>query len=272
MNEQISNNGCLICVQHLVKIYKMGDVEVHALRGITLDIGAGEFVAIMGASGSGKSTFMNLVGCLDVPTKGEYFLQSVSVGQLTRDQLAKIRNEKIGFVFQGFNLLSRTTALENVELPLFYRNVSNRERREKALEALRAVGLMDRADHYPNQLSGGEQQRVAIGRALVTGPSVILADEPTGNLDSRTSVEVMEIFQKLNEQGITIVLVTHERDIAQYAKRNIVFKDGKIKQDLEVKNRLNANEVLQTMPVISDVEEETVTGSVDHPQKQSEVL
>jgi putative ABC transport system ATP-binding protein len=264
MNEQTSNDGCVICVRHLVKIYRMGDVEVHALRGVTIDIRSSEFVAIMGASGSGKSTFMNLLGCLDAPSKGEYFLEGVNVAQLDRDQLAKIRNEKIGFVFQGFNLLARTTALENVELPLFYCNASNKERKQRAMEALTSVGLKDRAGHYPNQLSGGEQQRVAVARALVTSPSVILADEPTGNLDSRTSVEVMDIFQKLNEKGITIVLVTHERDIAQYTKRNITFKDGRIKQDIQVTNRLIAQDMLQTMPVVSDLEEENETVLMNH--------
>ena len=210
-------------------------LKVHALRGVSLDVNRGEFVAIMGASGSGKSTFMNIMGCLDVPTKGEYFLDNVNVSQLSRDSLARIRNEKIGFVFQGFNLLSRTSALENVELPMFYRSLSNKSRRDKAMEALRIVGLEDRWQHMPNQLSGGQQQRVAIARALVNDPSIILADEPTGNLDSRTSVEVMEIFQQLNEKGITIMLVTHELDIAEYAKRNVVFKDGRVKKDFSVR-------------------------------------
>ena len=250
------NDGVVIQISHVTKTYIMGDVEVHALRGVTLSVNKGEFVAIMGASGSGKSTFMNIAGCLDVPTKGEYFLDGVNVGQLNRDRLARIRNEKIGFVFQGFNLLSRTSALENVELPMFYRSISNKARKEKAMEALRIVGLAERSHHMPNQLSGGQQQRVAIARALVNDPSIILADEPTGNLDSRTSVEVMEIFQQLNANGITIMLVTHEADIAEYAKRNVVFKDGKVKRDFPVTNRRSATEQLKSMPVSLDDEEE----------------
>ncbi len=250
------DNSSLIHVSHIVKTYEMGDVEVHALRGVSLNVDRGEFVAIMGASGSGKSTFMNIMGCLDVPTKGEYLLDNVDVGKLSRDNLARIRNEKIGFVFQGFNLLSRTSALENVELPMFYRSLSNKTRREKAMESLRIVGLEDRWQHMPNQLSGGQQQRVAIARALVNDPSIILADEPTGNLDSRTSVEVMEIFQHLNEKGITIMLVTHELDIAEFAKRNVVFKDGRVKKDFAVANRRVAVEQLKAMPAGVDEEEE----------------
>jgi putative ABC transport system ATP-binding protein len=236
----------------------MGDVEVHALRSVSLDIYSKEFVAIMGASGSGKSTFMNILGCLDVPNKGEYVLDGVNVGNLNKNQLAQIRNEKIGFVFQGFNLLSRTTALENVELPMFYNNLTNKERTDRAMEALRIVGLADRHHHMPNQLSGGQQQRVAIARSLVNNPAIILADEPTGNLDSRTSVEVMEIFQHLNERGITIILVTHEPDIAEYTKRNVIFKDGRIKSDIIVEKRRNATEYLKTLPAIGedDAEEE----------------
>jgi putative ABC transport system ATP-binding protein len=253
---RMTDNNQIISVQHLVKTYEMGDVEVHALRGVSIAVNRGEFVAIMGASGSGKSTFMNIVGCLDVPTKGEYSLDGVNVGLLSRDKLARIRNEKIGFVFQGFNLLSRTSALENVELPMFYRSISNKLRRDKAMEALRVVGLAERWQHMPNQLSGGQQQRVAIARALVNDPSLILADEPTGNLDSRTSVEVMEIFQKLNDHGITILLVTHENDIAEFAKRNVVFKDGRVKKDFSVEHRRNAIEQLKDMPQISDEEEE----------------
>ncbi|HTY10123.1 MAG TPA: ABC transporter ATP-binding protein [Bacteroidota bacterium] len=249
-------NNSLIHVSHIIKTYEMGDVEVHALRGVTLDVDRGEFVAIMGASGSGKSTFMNIMGCLDVPTKGEYLLDNVNVSKLNRDSLARIRNEKIGFVFQGFNLLSRTSALENVELPMFYRSLSNKARREKAMESLRIVGLEDRWHHMPNQLSGGQQQRVAIARALVNDPSIILADEPTGNLDSRTSVEVMEIFQHLNDKGITIMLVTHEMDIAEFAKRNVVFKDGKVKKDFSVGSRRVAEEQLKLMPVGIDEEGE----------------
>ena len=254
-----SVNGVMISTRHLVKTYHMGDVEVPALRGVTLDIHGGDFVAVMGPSGSGKSTFMNIVGCLDVPTSGEYILEGVPVVQLSKDQLARIRNEKIGFVFQGFNLLSRTSALENVELPLFYRALSNKERRNQAMEALNAVGLADRAHHYPNQLSGGQQQRVAIARALVTKPSIILADEPTGNLDSRTSVEIMDVFQRLNEGGITIVLVTHERDIAQYAKRSVSFKDGKIGEDSTNGTPVCAVEVLRSMPQISEEEEDELS-------------
>jgi len=252
-----SVDGLLISVRDLVKVYHMGEVEVPALRGVTIDIRAGEFVAVMGPSGSGKSTFMNILGCLDVPTSGEYYLEGVNVTKLTKDQLARIRNEKIGFVFQGFNLLSRTSALENVELPLFYRNLSNKQRREKAMEALQAVGLAERAHHHPNQLSGGEQQRVAIARALVTDPAIILADEPTGNLDSRTSVEIMEIFQRLGESGITIVLVTHEHDIAQYAKRNVSFKDGLIRDDSRNHSSISASEMLRSMPKVTEGEHES---------------
>jgi putative ABC transport system ATP-binding protein len=253
----MAESSTIISTSHLHKTYTMGDVEVHALRSVSLDIYRKEFVAIMGASGSGKSTFMNILGCLDVPNKGEYILDGVNVGKLDKNQLARIRNEKIGFVFQGFNLLSRTTALENVELPMFYNNLSNKERNDRAMEALRIVGLADRSHHMPNQLSGGQQQRVAIARSLVNEPTIILADEPTGNLDSRTSVEVMEIFQHLNERGITIILVTHEPDIAEYTKRNVIFKDGRIKSDTPVEKRRNATEILKTLPVIGedDVEE-----------------
>ncbi|MBW7887563.1 MAG: ABC transporter ATP-binding protein [Bacteroidetes bacterium] len=242
----------MIEVKNIHKTYIMGDVEVHALRGVSLEIEQGEFVAIMGASGSGKSTFMNILGCLDVPSKGEYFLDGVEVGKLNKDELAGIRNQKIGFVFQGFNLLSRTSALENVELPMFYNNVTNTYRQEKALEALRIVGLAERSHHMPNQLSGGQQQRVAIARSLVNNPSIILADEPTGNLDSRTSIEVMEIFQQLNEKGITIILVTHENDIAEYATRNVIFKDGKIQKDFSVGKRRIATEEIKNYPALVD--------------------
>ena len=250
------NQPALISIQHLHKIYSMGDVEVHALRGVSLQIYRGEFVAIMGVSGSGKSTLMNVLGCLDVPSKGEYLLDGVNVGKLNKDELAAIRNKKIGFVFQGFNLLARTSAFENVELPMFYNNFSHSERKDRAMEALKIVGLTDRCHHMPNQLSGGQQQRVAIARALVNQPSIILADEPTGNLDSRTSVEVMEIFQTLNEQGITILLVTHEHDIAEYSKRNIIFRDGKINKDILVERRRAAKEELLTMPQLIDTDEE----------------
>lgn len=247
----------IINVEHLIKIYKMGDLEVHALRGISLSIHKSDFVAIMGKSGSGKSTFMNIVGCLDVPTKGEYSLDQVNIGKMNRDQLAHLRNKKIGFVFQSFNLLSRTSALENVELPLMYNSkISSKEMRERALKALDSVGLADRAHHFPNQLSGGEQQRVAIARALVNDPVVILADEPTGNLDTRTSVEVMDIFQQLNKRGITVVIVTHEPDIASFTNRNITFKDGRIQKDIIVERPKVAAEELLTLPVIT--EEETI--------------
>jgi putative ABC transport system ATP-binding protein len=243
----------VIQLTHIHKIYQMGDVEVHALRGITLTIHEGEFVAIMGTSGSGKSTTMNIIGCLDRPTRGTYILDDQDVSQLSKDERADIRNRKIGFVFQGFNLLSRTSALENVELPMLYANLSSAERHQRAKEALAAVGLAGREESHSNQLSGGQQQRVAIARALVNRPALILADEPTGNLDSRTSVEVMEIFQRLNrEQGITLIIVTHEHDIAEYADRVIVFRDGKIKSDYRVTNRRDAAEELKSLPLITD--------------------
>jgi putative ABC transport system ATP-binding protein len=222
----------VIRIWDLRKTYKMGDVEVHALRGINLAIERGEFVAVMGASGSGKSTIMNIVGCLDRPTSGGYFLEGQDVSALSADEWALIRNRKIGFVFQGFNLLQRTSAVENVELPMMYSGLPAKERRQRALEVLGLVGLAERSHHLPNQLSGGQQQRVAIARSLVNRPSLILADEPTGNLDTKTSDEIMELFQNLNEQeGITIVLVTHEPDIAEYAKRRIVFRDGLLISD-----------------------------------------
>ncbi|HZV13364.1 MAG TPA: ABC transporter ATP-binding protein [Candidatus Kapabacteria bacterium] len=260
MNNGIKSNTApaqnnIIEVRHLVKTYIMGDVEIHALRGIDLEIKRGEFVAIMGASGSGKSTFMNILGCLDVPTKGEYLLDGINVGTMNRDELAKLRNKKIGFVFQAFNLLPRTSSLENVELPLLYTtSVSSAERHKRAMEALDAVGLAERAGHFPNQLSGGQQQRVAIARSLVNDPVIIMADEPTGNLDTRTSIEVMEIFRKLNDRGITVVLVTHEHDIAQFATYNVVFRDGKINKAVAVQNRLDPQEELRKLPVV--VEEE----------------
>jgi len=228
----------VISVEHLTKVYDLGEVRVEALRGIDVCVEPGEFVAIMGASGSGKSTFLNIVGCLDRPSTGCYRLDGVDVSQMSSDQLAEVRNKKIGFVFQSFNLLARTSALENVELPLLYTGTDSRERRARALAALKATGLEGRAEHQPSQLSGGQQQRVAIARALVNQPAIILADEPTGNLDSQTSNEIMGIMQTLNEQqGITIMLVTHEPDIAQYAKRVILFKDGLVIEDRPVLNR-----------------------------------
>ena len=229
------------------KTYHTGEVDVHAVRGVTLEIQAGEFVAIMGASGSGKSTMMNILGCLDRPTTGQYLLDGVDASKLERDQLADIRNQKIGFVFQGFNLLARTSALENVELPLLYsrQRLAAHAAGARATHALQIVGLADRADHHPSQLSGGQQQRVAIARALVNNPKLLLADEPTGNLDTRTSVEVMGVFQKLNEAGITVVMVTHELDIAQYTKRSIVMRDGLVVSDAPVAHRLNAQDELR---------------------------
>lgn len=249
----------LIVLDHVYKIYRMGDVEIHALNGVSLEIQRGDFVAIMGASGSGKSTLMNILGCLDRPTRGHYLLDGQDVSKLSKDELADIRNRKIGFVFQGFNLLARTSALENVELPMLYLGVSATERQTRAREALELVGLGGRMNNMPNQLSGGQQQRVAIARALVNQPSIILADEPTGNLDSRTSVDVMGVFQYLNdERGITIALVTHEADIAQYAKRMVLFKDGHIRRDQIVENPRSARAELEAMPpaVEEELEEE----------------
>src|SRR5215831_10001726 len=242
----------LVEVHDLRKNYQLGETEVHALRGVSLRISSGDFVAIMGASGSGKSTFMNILGCLDKPTSGKYLLEGTDVSVLTKKELARIRNQKIGFVFQGFNLLGRTTALENTELPLLYSRSNKNDRERRAREALAQVGLGERADHFPSQLSGGQQQRVAVARALVNQPRMLLADEPTGNLDSRTSVEVMEIFQSLNDRGLTIILVTHEHDIAEFAKRSIVFRDGKIRRDEAIANRVIASEVLKTLPVLED--------------------
>ena len=222
----------LIEAREISKIYQLGDIELRALDGVSITIEKGEFLAIMGPSGSGKSTFMNIVGCLDIPTSGQYFLEDIDVGKLTRDELAHIRNQKIGFVFQGFNLLSRTSAMENVQLPMLYNNVPLKERTEKARAALKTVGLEGREHHHPNQLSGGQQQRVAIARAIVNEAPIILADEPTGNLDTRTSMEIMELFQKLNgESGITVILVTHESDIAAYSRRTIRFLDGRLVSD-----------------------------------------
>jgi putative ABC transport system ATP-binding protein len=230
------------------KVYRSGDVPVAALRGVSLELGAGEFVAIMGASGSGKSSFMNVMGCLDRPTGGTYLLDGVDVSKLSRDALARVRGRSIGFVFQGFNLLSRTSALENVELPMVYQDVPARERRQRAAEALERVGLGKRLDHTPAQLSGGQQQRVAIARALVNRPKLLLADEPTGALDSATSVEIMSIFQKLNDEGLTILLVTHELDVAEHARRIVTFKDGLILSDEPVVRRRIAGRLVEVTP------------------------
>mgnify|MGYP001228173869 CR=1 FL=1 len=246
-------NTKLIQVNNLKKDYQVGEITVHALKGINLEIEEGEFVAIMGTSGSGKSTILNILGCLDKPTDGAYRLDSTDMVKLNKNELAALRNNKLGFVFQSYNLLPRTTALENVELPLFYNNnVKSRERKERAVKALEAVGLADRMDHMPNQLSGGQQQRVAIARSLVNDPRVILADEATGNLDTRTSYEIMALFQRLNDEGKTIIFVTHEPDIAAFTKRNIVFRDGLIVRDEMVMNRSNAEKLLKEMPVEVD--------------------
>ena len=256
------NNGSVVKLTDVHKTYHTGDVDVHAVRGVSLQIQRGEFVALMGASGSGKSTLMNILGCLDRPTSGQYVLDDADVSALDRDQLADIRNHKLGFVFQSFNLLPRTSARENVELPLLYgtRNLTNAQLREKANAVLASVGLGGREDHHPSQLSGGQQQRVAIARALVNDPEVVLADEPTGNLDSRTSVEIMGIFQQLNDRGITIIMVTHESDIASYARRNVVMRDGLILKDFKVTQRLKAASELEKLTPIDS--EPGGTGSV----------
>jgi len=242
----------VISIRDLVKTYHVGEVTVRALRGANLDVEAGEFVAVTGPSGSGKSTLMHILGCLDRPTSGSYVLDGKDVSRMSKDELALIRNRKIGFVFQGFNLLSRTTALDNVELPMLYNSAEKLKasvRHERAMEALRAVGLGERFHHFPNQLSGGQQQRVAIARALVTRPTILLADEPTGNLDTRTSIEVMDIFQRLNiERGITVLLITHEMDIAEYGTRLVRFRDGKIEIDHKVANRRDAAKELAALP------------------------
>src|SRR6187397_3275056 len=243
----------VISIRDLVKTYHVGEVTVRALRGANLDVEAGEFVAVTGPSGSGKSTLMHILGCLDRPTSGSYVLDGKDVSRMSKDELALIRNRKIGFVFQGFNLLSRTTALDNVELPMLYNGsekLKTAERHERAMEALRAVGLGERFHHFPNQLSGGQQQRVAIARALVTRPTILLADEPTGNLDTRTSIEVMDIFQRLNvERGITVLLITHEMDISEYGTRIITCRDGLIVSDQPVLHRRTAEEELRSLPV-----------------------
>jgi putative ABC transport system ATP-binding protein len=254
----------VISVRHLTKTYVVGEVKVHALRGVSLDIDEGEFLAVTGPSGSGKSTFMHILGCLDRPTSGQYFLEERDVARLSKNDLALVRNHKIGFVFQGFNLLARTTAVENVELPLLYNGKSGRAsaRHKRSLAALEAVGMKARSHHYPNQLSGGQQQRVAIARALINNPSIVLADEPTGNLDTRTSIEVMEIFQRLNdEHGITVLLITHEHDIAEYARRVIAFRDGHIVSDFRVDKRRVAKTELAALPPPDAADEETTNGA-----------
>jgi putative ABC transport system ATP-binding protein len=261
----------VISVRDLVKTYVVGDIEVRALRGASLDVYPGEFVAVTGPSGSGKSTFMHIVGCLDRPTSGQYFLDGRDVSKTSKDELATVRNKKIGFVFQGFNLLSRTTALDNVELPLLYNSGKSRmktaERHRRAKEVLELVGLGQRLDHYPNQLSGGQQQRVAIARALINEPSMLLADEPTGNLDTRTSIEVMDIFQRLNiERGITVVLITHEIDIAEHATRIVRFRDGRIQTDTKVTKRRMAKDELAKLP---PPEEDTSHAPAPQPEPQA---
>ena len=256
-NETIlhSDMNPVIKLEDVHKIYHTGEVDVHAVRGVTLDIHPGEFVAVMGASGSGKSTLMNVLGCLDRPTQGRYSLDGTDVSQLQRDQLADIRNAKIGFVFQGFNLLARTSALENVELPMLYvhKRIAGHQQRERAMKSLEIVGLAQRFDHHPNQLSGGQQQRVAIARALINNPSILLADEPTGNLDTKTSIEVMGIFQRLNrDRGITVVLITHELDIAEYGTRIVSFRDGQVVADRAVQRRRSAADELAALPKVEE--------------------
>jgi putative ABC transport system ATP-binding protein len=255
----------VIEVRKLRKIYTLGDIQVHALRGVDVSVEAGEFVCVTGPSGSGKSTFMHILGCLDRPTSGEYFLDGRDVSKLSRDELARVRNHRIGFVFQGFNLLSRTTAIENVELPLLYSrtHIKGKERHARAREALALVGLAERAHHHPNQLSGGQQQRVAIARSLINNPSILLADEPTGNLDSRTSVEVMDVFQRLNvDRGITVLLITHEHDIAEYGTRTIAFRDGHIVADSPNTHRRMAQDEMAALPPPEVVDGPAVTPAV----------
>jgi putative ABC transport system ATP-binding protein len=264
--QTVAQGKPLIRLENVHKIYDLGEIQVQALRGVSLEVREGEFVAVMGPSGSGKSTVMNILGCLDRPTKGRYYLDGVDVSGMSKNELARIRNRKLGFVFQQFNLLSRTSALENVELPTVYAGISPEERAKRAMEALTRVGLAERAGHHPSQLSGGQQQRVAIARALVNRPAILLADEPTGNLDSRTSVEIMQIFQTLNEeQGLTIVIVTHEQDIAQYAKRALEFRDGKLRRDNIVRERLVAREVLKTLPT---AEEQAAEDAEDNAREE----
>jgi putative ABC transport system ATP-binding protein len=249
--QAVADNIPVIAAKDVVKTYVVGDHQVKALRGINLEVPRGEFLAVTGASGSGKSTFMHIIGCLDRPTSGHYFLDGEDVSKMSKNDLAGVRNKKIGFVFQGFNLLSRTTALDNVELPMLYggSTMKTAERHKRAIEMLTAVGLGERVHHYPNQLSGGQQQRVAIARALINNPSILLADEPTGNLDSRTSIEVMGLFQRLNkERGITIVLITHEHDIAEYGTRTVAFRDGRVVSDKPIERRRDAVEELANLP------------------------
>lgn len=249
----MSETKTIIQIQNLKKDFYVGEITVRALKGVNLEIKEGEFVAIMGTSGSGKSTMLNIIGCLDKPTEGEYILDGVNMGELSKNQLAGLRNNKLGFVFQSYNLLPRTTALENVELPLFYNSkVKSRERKERAVAALESVGLADRIHHMPNQMSGGQQQRVAIARSLVNDPVVILADEATGNLDTRTSYEIMALLQDLNNKGKTIVFVTHEHEIARFTTRNIVFRDGHIIREEMVTDRLFATEMLKNLPIEED--------------------
>jgi len=267
----INNSQPVIRLENVYKIYDLGEIQVQALRGVSLEVRAGEFVAIMGPSGSGKSTVMNILGCLDRPTKGRYFLDGVDVSGMSKDELAHIRNKKLGFVFQQFNLLARTSALENVELPTVYAGIAPAERTKRAMESLTRVGLGERAGHHPSQLSGGQQQRVAIARGLVNRPSILLADEPTGNLDSRTSIEIMEILQTLNHQeGLTIVLVTHEPDIAQYCKRTVEFRDGKLKRDNLVQERLIAQEVLKTLPTLEQQDAQDAEEAASQERTASE--
>ena len=249
----MSKAKTIIEVSDLKKDFYVGEITVHALKGVNLEIKEGEFVAIMGTSGSGKSTMLNIIGCLDKPTSGDYILDGVSMGDLSKNELAGLRNNKLGFVFQSYNLLPRTTALENVELPLYYNStIKSRERKERAIAALESVGLADRMHHMPNQMSGGQQQRVAIARSLVNDPVVILADEATGNLDTRTSYEIMALLQDLNEKGKTIVFVTHEADIARFTTRNVVFRDGHIIREEMENNRLFASEMLKNLPIEED--------------------
>ncbi len=250
--DQAVNPGAVISIEDVHKYYELGETRVHALRGVSLTIDRGGFVAIMGASGSGKSSLMHILGCLDRPSAGRYLLDGTDVSGLDKRTLAAIRNRKLGFVFQGFNLLARTTAFENALLPTLYSSLDRAERTRRATDALTMVGLADRVDHFPSQMSGGQQQRVAIARALVNGPSILLADEPTGNLDSRTSVEIMDIFQRLNDSGLTVVMVTHEPDIAQFARRIVVFRDGRVRRDEPVRTRPLARDVLATMPTLED--------------------